>query len=244
MVGKPDKQTPIFSDEMEEIVFNPYWNVPNSIKMRGDRAIPAARRRLLRRRLGYVGAARHGLRIRGASGRDIDPDSIDWSRVDIRNYDLCQPPGPDNVLGTVKFVFPNKHDVYMHDTTQKNPVRADGARREPWLHAGAESATARAAPAASRPGLDPRRRSNRRSTARTITSSSRRKIPVYITYFTLKVNDDGSVSTYNDIYGHDSRMTAALNGKPMIYEDATVGDRQRRIAAGQWNQRRQRPAQA
>ena len=153
VTGKPDKQTPIFSDEMEEIVFNPYWNVPNSIKV--QEIAP-----YLQQGGGFFGGgwdtsvlARHNLRIRGASGREIDPNSIDWGRVDIRNYELFQPPGPDNVLGTVKFVFPNKHDVYMHDTTQKNLVRADGPRREPWLHAGAESATARAAPAASRSGL-------------------------------------------------------------------------------------------
>ena len=154
VAGKPDKQTPIFSQDMQEIVFNPYWNVPNSIKM--QEIAP-----YLQQGGGFFGGgwdtsvlARHGLRVRGASGRDIDPDTIDWGRVDIRNYDLYQPPGPDNVLGTVKFLFPNKHDVYMHDTTQKNSVRAVGARRESRLHAGAESARARAGSAASRPGLD------------------------------------------------------------------------------------------
>ena len=128
VVGKPDKQTPVISDEMEEVVFNPYWNVPNSIKM--EEIAPY---------MGYGGGffgggadtsvlQRHGLLIR-YGGRDVDPDSIDWSRNDIRNFDLVQPPGPGNVLGRVKFVFPNKHDVYMHDTTQKflfnNAVRAE-----------------------------------------------------------------------------------------------------------------------
>jgi murein L,D-transpeptidase YcbB/YkuD len=61
------------------------------------------------------------------------------------------------------------------------------------------------------------------------------KIPVYITYFTIKVNDDGSVSTYNDIYGHDARMTAALNGKP-IYETPVASDSD--VVAGQpWSPR-------
>ena len=128
VVGKPDKQTPVISDEMEEVVFNPYWNVPNSIK--NEEIAPY---------MGYGGGffgggwdtsvlKRHGLRIKYGN-RDIDPDQIDWSRNDIRNFDLVQPPGPGNVLGRVKFVFPNKHDVYMHDTTQKhlfaNTVRAE-----------------------------------------------------------------------------------------------------------------------
>ena len=179
--------------------------------------------------------ARHNLRIRGASGREIDPNSIDWGRVDIRNYELFQPPGPDNVLGTVKFVFPNKHDVYMHDTTQKNlfaqTVRAEshGCMRvqnpqqlallllhhdQGWSQAQIQSA------------LDGEDNHIQLKT----------HIPVYITYFTLKVDDDGSVSTYNDIYGHDSRMAAALSGKPMIYEEPTAGT-DSDVVAGQWNQR-------
>ena len=120
VVGKPDTQTPIFSDEMQEVVFGPYWNVPTSIKVEEIR--PYLRRRntlvLRRRRWNTSVFRRHGLRIR-YGGREVDPGAIDWNRVDIRNLEIFQPPGPDNVLGRVKFVFPNKHDVYMHDTTQK-----------------------------------------------------------------------------------------------------------------------------
>ena len=147
VVGKPDKQTPVFSDEMEEIVFNPYWNVPNSIKMEEIAPYLA--------RAAASSAAAGTPRCSGATvcastmaTATSIPISIDWSRNDIRNFDLVQPPGPGNVLGTVKFVFPNKHDVYMHDTTQKIPVQQRRARREPWLHAGAESRPARRARAA------------------------------------------------------------------------------------------------
>jgi murein L,D-transpeptidase YcbB/YkuD len=210
VVGKPDKQTPVISDEMEEIVFNPYWNVPNSIK--NEEIAP------------YFGGGgffggwdtsilqRHNLRLK-IGGRIIDPDTVDWSRYDLRNFDLVQPPGPGNVLGRVKFVFPNKHDVYMHDTTQKhlfaNSVRAEShgcmrvqnpeqmakvllkhdkdwsaARVDSTFDAGGDNHVL----------LD-------------------QKIPVYITYFTLWVNDDGSLASFNDIYRHDSRMIAALSGK-------------------------------
>src|SRR5207237_7436447 len=53
-------------------------------------------------------------------GHAVDPDSINWSSVDIHSFDFQQPPGPTNVLGIVKFRFPNKHDVYMHDTPERN----------------------------------------------------------------------------------------------------------------------------
>jgi len=208
VTGKPDKQTPVISDEMEEVVFNPYWNVPNSIKM--QEIAP-----YFGQGGGFFGGwdtsilQRHGLRIK-YGGRDVDPDSIDWSRNDIRNFDLVQPPGPSNVLGRVKFVFPNKHDVYMHDTPQKflfaNQVRAEshGCMRvqDPDQLAAVLL-----------------KKDQNWSQARTMLAvdtgydqhiALRQKIPVYITYFTLKMNDDGSISTYEDIYGHDARMAAAL----------------------------------
>jgi murein L,D-transpeptidase YcbB/YkuD len=216
VAGKPDKQTPVISDEMEEVVFNPYWNVPNSIKI--QEIAP-----YLYQGGGWFGGgwdtsvlARHNLHIRGASGREIDPDTVDWSRADIRNFELYQPPGPDNVLGTVKFVFPNKHDVYMHDTTQKNlfaqSVRAEshGCMRvqnpqalallllghdQGWSQAQIDSAVR---------GTEDNH------------IALKQHIPVYITYFTLKVNDDGSLSAFNDIYRHDSRMAAALSGRAVL----------------------------
>ena len=143
VVGKPDKQTPIFSKEMQEIVFNPYLERAELDQDRGDQAVSPRGRRP-----GSAGAAGTPPFSSGticasisAAARSIPPRSI-GTNVDIRSLKIYQPPGPDNVLGNVKFVFPNKHDVYMHDTPQKIPVRQAGARREPWLHAGAEPRSA------------------------------------------------------------------------------------------------------
>jgi len=211
VVGKPDKQTPVFSNDMQTVVFGPYWNVPTSIKVEEIRPY------LREEAAWFFGGGgwntsvfqRHGLRIR-YGGREIDPASVDWNRVDIRNMELYQPPGPGNVLGRVKFVFPNKHDVYMHDTPQKflfaKPVRAEshGCMR-------VQNPDQLAAVLL--------RQDQGWSQARTMSAIEtgydqqvplRQRIPVYITYFTLKVNDDGAVSTYGDLYGHDARMTAAL----------------------------------
>jgi murein L,D-transpeptidase YcbB/YkuD len=210
VVGKPDKQTPIFSNEMQEVVFNPFWNVPNSIKTEEIRPY-------LREEGGWFGGGgwntavleRHNLRI-NVGGREVDPSQLDWNRIDIRSLNIYQPPGPDNVLGNVKFVFPNKHDVYMHDTPQKSlfakTVRAEshGCMRvqnpdqlaltllkhdQGWSEGRVASAI--------QTGYDTHVALNQ-------------KIPVYITYFTLRVNEDGSMSTFGDLYGHDARMAAAL----------------------------------
>lgn len=210
VVGKPDKQTPIISKEMQEIVFNPYWNVPNSIKTEEIRPF-------LVEEGGWFGGGgwntavleRHNLRI-NIGGREVDPARIDWNRVDIRSLNIYQPPGPDNVLGSVKFVFPNKHDVYMHDTTQKSlfakTVRAEshGCMRVQnpdqlalTLLKQDQGWSGGRVAAAIQGGPDQH-------------IALREKIPVYITYFTLKANADGSLSTFGDIYGHDARMAAAL----------------------------------
>jgi murein L,D-transpeptidase YcbB/YkuD len=224
VTGKPDKQTPVFSDEMEEIVFNPYWNVPNSIKT--EEIAP-----YLQQGGGFFGGgwdtsvlARHNLRIRGANGREIDPDTIDWGRVDIRNYELFQPPGPTNVLGTMKFLFPNKHDVYMHDTTQKN-LFAQSVRAESHGCMRVQNPDQLAHLL-----LKHDQGWSMTQVASAIDGSEdnhialKQKVPVYITYFTLKVNDDGSISTFRDLYGHDARIAAALSGKEVAYDQPAKQD--------------------
>ncbi|MFZ1071155.1 MAG: L,D-transpeptidase family protein, partial [Methyloceanibacter sp.] len=110
-------------------------------------------------------------------------------------------------------------DVYMHDTTQKNlfakTVRAEshGCMR---VQNPDQLATML---------LNKDQGWTAQKVASTIDSGAedqhvglKQKIPVYITYFTLKVNDDGSFTTYNDIYGHDARMASALLGEPMAYD--------------------------
>ena len=235
VVGKPDKQTPIFSDEMQEVVFNPFWSVPNSIKVEEIR--PYLREETAWFFGGWNTSVfqRHGLRVR-YGGREVDPGTIDWDRVDIRNLEIFQPPGPDNVLGTVKFVFPNKHDVYMHDTTQKDlfakPVRAEshGCVRvenpdelaaivlnydRGWSAARVTSAIEN--------GYDQHVALNR-------------EIPVHITYFTVWVNNDGSMSTFADLYGHDARMAAALFGDSMGFEYPKSADEVREAQLPRGNQ--------
>ncbi|HRD78183.1 MAG TPA: L,D-transpeptidase family protein, partial [Hyphomicrobiaceae bacterium] len=109
IVGKVDTQTPIFSDEMEFVVFHPEWGVPDSIKVK--ELWPS-----LRHSTSIL--AKQNLRVMH-NGRVIDPDSVDWAGVDPRTFSFIQTSGNGNVLGVVKFRFPNKHDVYMHDTPTK-----------------------------------------------------------------------------------------------------------------------------
>ena len=237
VVGTPDKQTPIFSDEIQEIVFGPYWNVPTSIKVEEIRPYLSEETSWFLGGGGWNTSVfqRHGLRVR-YGGREVDPGSVDWNRVDIRSLEIFQPPGPDNVLGKIKFVFPNKHDVYMHDTTQKQlfaqPVRAEshGCVRvqnpeelatvvlsydQGWSEARVTSAIEN--------GDDQHVKLTQ-------------KIPVHITYFTLWVNDDGSISNFADIYGHDARMAAALFGDSVGFAPPKTANKPRETPAARGGQ--------
>jgi murein L,D-transpeptidase YcbB/YkuD len=103
--------TPVFADSMRYIVFRPYWYVPKRILV--DEVIPQAREDD-----SYF--ARHGLQVVDAKRRSrvLDPKSIDWSDVDTADlqFRVRQPAGADNALGRVKFMFPNRFSVYLHDT--------------------------------------------------------------------------------------------------------------------------------
>ncbi|MEL7048840.1 MAG: L,D-transpeptidase family protein, partial [Pseudomonadota bacterium] len=206
IVGKTSTQTPVFNDTMTHIVFKPEWGVPSSIKIKS----------LLPRLAGgdYDVLRRRGMRI-SVNGRTVNPRSINWSKRDIRSIPIVQGAGSSNPLGRMKFMFPNKHAVYMHDTPKRHlfntRTRTHSAGcirvRDPqklaeiltqetlgWTDADVAEMLARRAKSNQRVDLD-------------------RSIPVYNTYFTLVADADGKLRRYSDIYGHDKRIGQALDGK-------------------------------
>ena len=113
IVGQRSRQTPSFQDQIEFLVFNPWWDVPTSIARRDK--FPAFR-------LNPGSVARDRYQISDRSGDPIDVDSIDWDTAAREGYPftLRQKPGPRNALGRVKIMFPNPQSVYLHDTPQRD----------------------------------------------------------------------------------------------------------------------------
>ena len=112
VVGTPYRKTPVFSDRISYLVFNPYWHVPRRIAVE-DKLPLFQRNPALFERLGY-----EAFRGWGADAVRVDPSTIDWDALSADDfpYRLRQKPGPANALGRIKFMFPNPHDIYLHDT--------------------------------------------------------------------------------------------------------------------------------
>ncbi len=190
IVGSSAHNTVIFSGNLKYIVFAPYWNVPMSIIK--NEIIP---------------------------GMDRDPDYLANHNMQVfgRNksgapVDVRQLPGPDNALGSVKFLFPNDYDIYLHDTpnhdlfTSSNRSLSHGCIRlsNPMLMA--QFLLRNDSTNYSTPVIDSLMHKNKEETWVTIKPA----VPVYLVYFTSWVDDNGKLNFRKDIYGHDNKVASKL----------------------------------
>ena len=210
VVGKPVYATPIFSADLKSIVFNPEWTVPSTIiredllpRLRGGGGMFGSNTSILKQ---------HGLNV-NYNGKRVDPSSIDWNRVNMGAISFTQAPGPDNVLGKVKFLYPNRHSVYMHDTIKRNlldlTVRAEGHHCPRVANPGKVAA----AVLAEDQGLPQAEVDKLLASGYNSGVSLRHRVPVHTTYFTAVVDEEGKVKSFADIYGLDSGVAAAILGK-------------------------------
>ena len=143
-------------------------------------------------------------------GREINPSSVNWSRANITQYHFYQKPGGLNVLGSVKFMFPNKHDVYLHDTQEKfyfnrtNRAESHGCVRVQNPRRLAEVLLRKDR------GWSAGKTGSHFAGGYNHRVNLNNKVPVHITYFTAWVDEKGSLRTYGDLYGHDGRMASAM----------------------------------
>jgi L,D-transpeptidase YcbB len=218
VAGQPDWATPAFSADMKTIVFHPSWGVPDGIKRK--ELLPRLRDGSQSGLLGlFTGTQssravleQYKLQV-SYQGRPIDPDKVDWGSANIGAYEFRQPPGPTNPLGLVKFMFPNKHDVYMHDTPASE--RDLFAKSYRGLSHGCMRVSDPFRLAAILLAHDKgwsEQQVGSLLNGGTLEVKLTSRIPVHMTYFTAMVDDQGSLQTFGDLYGLDTRMGAILFG--------------------------------
>jgi murein L,D-transpeptidase YcbB/YkuD len=234
IVGQPSWPTPVFSADMKTIVFHPSWGVPDGIKRK--ELLPLLRKSSGAGFFGIFGGGYSSQAVLDAyelrayyNGRQIDPNQVDWNSVNIAAYSFQQPPGPKNVLGIVKFMFPNKHDVYMHDTPERHLfvksfralshgcMRVEDPRRLAEILLGEDK------------GWSPDKvRGMFGGYSAEVALDTH--IPVHVTYITARVDDNGKLLTFADFYGLDGRTAAALTGRNVRFESPAYADDE--IASG------------
>ncbi len=200
IIGKPTNQTAFFSDEMELVVFNPYWGVPQSIITK--EFMP----KLLR---DPSWLDRQGYEIYDRTGQRISSVSIDWSQYAGMSkvpFDIRQPPGDNNALGHLKFLFPNSHSIYMHDT----PARSLFKRKRRAFSHGCVRVQDPLGLAQQVTGLTPEEIKARIASGKNQKMPLKRKIPVHLAYFTAWPDDAGRIHYYADVYGRDKRLLTAM----------------------------------
>ncbi|MBL1437826.1 MAG: L,D-transpeptidase family protein [Rhodobacteraceae bacterium] len=206
VVGKASAkfQTPEFIDEMTHMVVNPAWNVPQSIA--SQEYLPQ-----LLRDPSVLTRQNITMRVRG-SGERVDARLIDMSQYTVNNFPfvLQQRPGSRNALGRVKFMFPNKYNIYLHDTPSRSLFNRDsrafshGCVR---VHRPLDLAYTLLAPQSNDPEGDFQAA---RNTGRETTISLETPVPIYLTYQSVFLNEAGELAYRVDVYGRDQLVFDAL----------------------------------
>jgi murein L,D-transpeptidase YcbB/YkuD len=206
VVGKAMRtQTPVFTREMSYVVLRPYWNVPPSI-LRSE-IVPA-----IQRDRGYI--ARKNYEVTTHDGKVVTSGDIsDEVLAQLRAGKLAvrQKPGSTNALGLVKLIFPNEHNVYLHSTP--SPDLFSRSRRD-FSHGciRVEKPAELAAWALrNNPGWTTEKvQQGMQSGKDNVTVNLMKRVPVFIVYGTALAYENGEVHFSDDIYGHDTRLAAAL----------------------------------
>lgn len=178
-VGAPLTKTTIFNGEIDRIVFSPYWTVPQSI-------------------------VQNELKSKIAS----DPNYLAEKNMEIVNGQVRQKPGPDNSLGLVKFMFPNSDDIYMHDTPSKTLFDFE---KRTFSHGCINVKMAKELAVAmlqDYPEWTQAKIDKAMDGKAENSFKLSKKVPIYITYFTSLVNENGEIGFFPDVYEKDAELTS------------------------------------
>ncbi len=226
VTGKPDHPTPVFSDVMTTIVVNPYWRIPESIVKK------EMIKHLIKNPHYYDKQHKYLYDGWGPEAKRVDPAKVNWKKYANNKkhipYHFMQEPSYKNALGKIKFLFPNKYSVYIHDTPSKRlffrEVRAfsHGCMRiqKPRELLQALSLF--------NSNIDVDAIMKRLKTNKNKQIGLRRRIPVDITYFTSFVDDYGNLHFRRDIYGYDRAQLKNYYASS-IFKSPKVKDKKEKV---------------
>jgi murein L,D-transpeptidase YcbB/YkuD len=212
VVGRQSRPTPVFSAQLAYFILNPWWEVPHSLAVRDE--LPAFRRDPdMVQRLGF--------QVLDREGNLVDPAGIDWTAVPANAfpYRLRQAPGPQNALGRVKFIFPNPHNTYLHDTParqlfeENRRAYSSGCMRvdQPieltyWVAGGLPDWTPERIDAAVESRAETR-------------IDLAEPVPVEIVYWTVVPDGIHGVRFLDDLYSRDGIITDELGGAGSVLSE-------------------------
>ncbi len=206
IVGRPMTQTAAFHDEFETVVFNPSWGVPQSIIV--NEYLPK-----LRRDPGYLD--RIGYKVTNESGKPVSSRNVDWWAYGSEvPFSVQQPPGSDNALGELKFLFPNEHAIYMHDTPTRKLFKESSRA---FSHGCVRVEDPRQF-ASILLGWDRDRVSAEVETGESYSEKIPQRTKVHLTYFAAWPDEAGKILYYSDIYERDKTMSAAFEAMSAAFE--------------------------
>ena len=194
VVGQRDRQTPAFTDKLRHIVMSPTWTVPPTI-MKKDKI------NKLRSNPGAFDGSFEAV----VGGRVVRPSAVDWSAPGATGNRLRQKPGARNALGRVKFLFPNKHAIYLHDTPSKSLFgRNDRALSSGCVRLQKPEEFANILLKNTNWSSERIKKAMNQEKEQWVNTPE--QTPIYLVYWTTWSDPDGKIQTANDIYGKDSAL--------------------------------------
>jgi murein L,D-transpeptidase YcbB/YkuD len=212
VVGKLEQRTFTFSAKMTYLELNPYWNIPKAIAKKEILAdVQKDPEYLKKKKIRVIEYRRH-------EDREIDASTIEWSKIrpDKLRYSFRQDPGPGNALGRIKFMFPNKFNIYLHDTPERHLFKKT---RRAFSHGCIRVAN----PIDLAEYLLKNEIGWDREKILTEIGRRKRKIvnlssamDIHIVYLTAWTDPQGQLQFRNDVYQGDAMLLEALNEKPLL----------------------------
>ena len=213
-VGKPYRKTPVFRSKIKYIVFNPTWTVPPTILAKD--ILPK-----IKKNPGYLSKMK--ISVIDRKGKKVDPKSVNWSKYSKSvPYTLRQEPGPHNALGRIKFIFPNKYFIYMHDT----PSRSLYGRQDRAFSSGCIRVEKNIELAEFL--LNDPEKWNRESIQKVLDTNETRRVnlpqpkTVMLIYATIRFDDNDNYIFKKDVYDRDRQVLDGLNEEFTIWQTRAI----------------------